>query len=128
MQLRGKAGWYCSISAEPADTRPVNEPIYAELTIDSTDCGITENGKTITKIKGFKNSNNLDFNEIKNLLTKNSQLKLNHVKWFRNVNKITMKESPYLLTNTENKRTTIYENNIAVNTKAFTLINNQKIE
>ena len=38
-----------------------------------------------------------------------------------------MKESPYLLSKTQNKRGIIYENNIAIDTKAFTLNNNYLI-
>ena len=32
-----------------------------------------------------------------------------------------MEESPYLLSNTQNKRGIIYKNNITIDTKAFTL-------
>ena len=73
--------------------------------------GITIENKTITKIKGFKIAKELNFEQIKSLLLENSNLNLNHVKWFRSIDKIEMKESPYLLSNTENKRTLIYKNN-----------------
>ena len=73
--------------------------------------GITTQNKTITKIKGFKNAKDLNFNDIKSLLIENSKLKLNHTKWFRNIDKIEMKEQPYLLSNTENKRKFIFNNN-----------------
>ena len=39
-----------------------------------------------------------------------------------------MEESPYLLSSTMNKRVFIYENGKAIDTKAFTLQNNKKID
>lgn len=90
--------------------------IYSGITDDCAKAS-----QTITKIKGFKNNKSVSFENIKSLLVKESNLKLNHMKWFRNVNSIEMKQSPYLLSNTENKRSIKYENNIAINTKAFKL-------
>ncbi len=58
------------------------------------------------------------------LLHKNSNLELNHVKWFRNIDQIEMKQSPYLLTITQNKREFIYKNNLAIDTKAFVVKDN----
>ena len=73
-----------------------------------------------------KNAKDLSFDQIKSLLYKDSNFELNHIKWFRNIDQIEMKESPYLLSNTENKRSIIWENNVAIDTKAFTLKNNFK--
>ena len=90
--------------------------------------GITHDGKLITKVKGFKNSRELSFDEIKGLLIKDSKLELDHIKWFRTLNKIEMKEHPYSLSMTMNKRIFIYENGKAINTKPFSLQNNKKID
>ena len=38
-----------------------------------------------------------------------------------------MKQSPYLLSITQNKREFIYQNGIAIDTKAFTVKNNFKV-
>ena len=89
--------------------------------------GITIDDKLITKIKGFKNAKNLSFDQIKKLLNKDSNLELNHVKWFRTTDTIEMKEQPYLLSGTVNKREFIYKEGIAIDTKAFTLKNNIKV-
>ena len=89
--------------------------------------GLTVDDKLITKIKGFKNAKELSFDEIKSLLNENSKLELKHVKWFRTTNRIEMKEQPYFLSSTDNKREFIYENNIAIDTKSFTLKNNFRI-
>ncbi len=89
--------------------------------------GITDDCKTITKIKGFKNSKELTFDEMKSLLNENSKLELKHVKWFRTTNRIEMKEQPYILSSTDNKRENICINGIVVDTKAFKLKNNFKI-
>ena len=90
--------------------------------------GITQDRKYITKIKGFKDSKDITFDQIKSLLIKDSKLELRHIKWFRTLDKIKMEESPYLLSSTMNKRVFIYENGKAIDTKAFTLQNNKKID
>ena len=41
--------------------------------------GVTNSGKLITKIKGFKESKALSFEEMKSLLYRNSNLELNHI-------------------------------------------------
>ncbi len=89
--------------------------------------GITVDGKTITKVKGFKDAKTLSFDQMKSLLIKESKLDLKHVKWFRSLDKIEMKSNPYSLSATMNKRVFLYENNIAIDTKAFKLKNNIKI-
>ena len=89
--------------------------------------GITDDGQTITKIKGFKNAKDLSFEEIKSLLVKDSKLELNHVKWFRTTDRIEMIEQPYILSGTDNKRENIFTNGIVVDTKAFTVKNNFRI-
>lgn len=75
------------------------------------------------KVKGLKDSKNIDFNSLQNLLIKNSELSISNEKWYRNFSEgnITIKEELYTLMVTENKRIPIYEKNIFVDTKAYTL-------
>jgi DNA polymerase type B, organellar and viral len=72
--------------------------------------GITEDGKYICKIKGFKNASNVPLDGLKKLLIKEGSLKLKHNKWFRNLSEgnILIKEQLYELSKTENKREFIY--------------------
>lgn len=84
--------------------------------------GITDTGIEIVKIKGYKNL--IEFKELKSLLNKsNTDLLLNHEKWYKNIehSNITIKEQIYTLTATENKRELIYNNNKLVATKPFIL-------
>ena len=89
--------------------------------------GITSDNKYICKIKGFKNPNLISFEDLKSLLIKDTRpLILNHEKWFRSLNNsnITIKEQIYSLIATENKRSIVYENNVAVNTQPFIVKDN----
>lgn len=85
--------------------------------------GILNNGKIITKVKGFKNS--ITFDNLKSLLEENKSLELNQTKWFRFIDKgsITIKSQIYTLVPTANKRNLIYKDNKLVSTKAFVLVN-----
>jgi hypothetical protein len=83
--------------------------------------------KSITKVKVFKNK--IDYLEINSLLNKDTNLKLDQTKWYKNISEsnITLKNKKYTLILTEIKRNLIYDNkNILVNTKAL-IINNNKI-
>lgn len=87
-------------------------------------CGLTDSGKYISKVKGYKNPQNISFEDFKFLLKKEAlPLELHHNKWFRSLIKseITIKDQVYNLMRTENKREFIYENDLAINTKAFTV-------
>ena len=87
-------------------------------------CGLTDSGKYISKVKGYKNPQNISFEDFKSLLKKDAlPLELHHDKWFRSLinGEITIKDQVYNLIKTENKREFIYENDLAINTKAFTL-------
>lgn len=77
------------------------------------------------KVKGLKDSKNIDINSLQNLLIKNSELSISNEKWYRNFaeGNITIKEELYTLMVTENKRIPIYENNTFVDTKPYTLRN-----
>jgi hypothetical protein len=88
--------------------------------------GITTDGKYICKIKEYKNALEIPFSTMKSLLNKDVSLKLEHVKWFRNISKgeILMIEQLYELLISNSKRNIIYQNGIAVNTEPFKLINN----
>ena len=73
---------------------------------------LQENGSTIIKIKGFKNSMDIDFKDFKSLLHRESSgLDLTHQKWFRSLNNesIYIKDQIYHLIATENKRKIIYD-------------------
>ena len=85
-------------------------------------CGITEDNKVITKIKGFKNSKNLNFSDFVYLLNKDASLQISHDKWYRSLSdsQILIKNQFYNLMKTENKRKILFdENNKAFNTEAF---------
>jgi hypothetical protein len=91
--------------------------------------GITTDGKYIAKIKGFKKPSSVPFDVMKSLLVKDSNVKLNHKKWFRNISEseILMKDQLYELSKTYSKRTFIYKDNIAIDTEALKLVNNFNI-
>nr|UEP17201.1 hypothetical protein [Russula sp.] len=48
-------------------------------------CLDTNDNKTIKKVKGLKDTNDLNFSDFENLLTKNFMLKKSHNKWIRNL-------------------------------------------
>lgn len=79
------------------------------------------NTKQIIKIKGYKDSNKLSLDQLKDLLIENNSLFLKHTKWFRllDLSQIKMTESPYQLTATQNKRKLIYIEGLAVDTVPF---------
>jgi len=70
--------------------------VYGGIYKDST--------SEITKVKGFKNK--IEFNQLKDLLFKNKELKLTQNKWFRNMLKSEIKimKTPYNLALNDNKR------------------------
>jgi hypothetical protein len=63
-----------------------------------------ESGEQFSKVKGFKD--NVEFNQLKELLTKNQNIKLTQNKWYRNMLKSEIKimKTPYNLALNENKR------------------------
>lgn len=83
--------------------------------------GILNNGKIITKVKGFKN--HIPFDDLKSLLNENKSLELQQTKWFRFIDKgfISIKSQVYTLIPTANKRKLAYKNNKLVGTEAFIL-------
>lgn len=92
---------------------------------------ITDKDEYICKIKGFKNPKSVPFEVMTSLLKKDESISLNHLKWFRNItdSSIIMKEQIYELMKTNNKREFIFnKEDIAINTKAFFINNNQKIQ
>jgi len=84
-----------------------------------------EDNTLIIKIKGFKSDslNKEDlFSYLKSLLNKDGSKKLYQAKWFKSLLKesITIKDSPYLLQKSENKRNFVYNSdNILVDTLPF---------
>jgi hypothetical protein len=67
---------------------------------------ITDSGKEVTKVKGFKDS--VSFEMLDSLLVRDSALSLSQDKWFRDmsVGQIAIKNQLYSLRATENKRLT----------------------
>jgi DNA polymerase type B, organellar and viral len=67
--------------------------------------GITEDGKYICKIKGYKDASSVPLDALKKLLIKEGSLKLKHNKWFRNLaeSNILIKEQLYELSKTEKR-------------------------
>jgi hypothetical protein len=88
---------------------------------------ITNEGKIVTKIKGFKESN-IGFDVFDTLLYKGNTASLKHEKSFKDFSKgeIEIKKQAYLLKSTDNKREFIYnDKNKAFDTKPF-VINNDR--
>ena len=75
---------------------------------------------TVVKVKGLKNTSSLTIQDFKDLLRKDFFLDKNHNKWFRSLKegKITIKEQLYKIKHTDNKRISIYTNNVLSGTKA----------
>lgn len=73
--------------------------------------GITENNKEYVKVKGLKNP--VSFEQLKTLLIKDATLTFHQEKWHKNISlsNITIKNAPYTLVPTDNKRKIIYNNN-----------------
>ena len=91
--------------------------------------GITSEGEEIVKVKGYKNI--ISFDQLKQLLKKDSSLELNQEKWYKNLEKgsIKIKQEIYTLAVTENKRKLIYDDNgILIDTMPFTLNDNMIVE
>jgi hypothetical protein len=89
---------------------------------------ISDLGKIVTKVKGFKD--NINFEMLESLLVKNSNLSLKQDKWFRDMTngKIDIKSQVYSLRATENKRQFVYDKRgIAVDTKPYIINENKKI-
>ena len=101
--------------------------------------GITSTGHEIIKVKGYKNSSKLfkdrlDFKTLESLLYLEhdnviKEIELTHDKWNRNfeLGLITIKEQLYTLRVTQNKREFVIENNKIVDTKPYTIKNNNII-
>ena len=86
--------------------------------------GLTSDNKKICKVKGYTNSSDLSLDDFNNLLQKDAILTLEHTKWFRDLvdSNILMKNTPYNLVQTDNKRELIYDSaGKAIDTKALKL-------
>jgi len=84
----------------------------------------------VAQVKGYKNAKSIPLEDMKSLLSKDNSLNLSHSKWFRNLaeGNILIKEQVYKLSRTENKREFIYENGVAVNTRAFNILYSKRIK
>ena len=79
--------------------------------------GVNHDNHTTCKIKGSKSKlTSLDFI---NLLSADNSININHVKWFRDFNSSTilMRDTPYVLKSTENKRINVICNGVLCGTK-----------
>jgi hypothetical protein len=89
---------------------------------------ITEN-EEVKKIKGLSNKalNQINFNDLLELLNKDSKFEANQEKWYKDISsgKISIKDQIYTLKVTGNKRQLIYTNHKLVNTRPI-LINKDK--
>jgi len=83
--------------------------------------GITNEGDYICKIKGYKDSKKVSFLAMKSLLNEGASLNLNHIKWFRSLGlaSIGLVNTKYKLTPTQNKRSLVFKNGIALDTNPF---------
>ena len=84
-------------------------------------CLETEDGKFIYKVKGLSHEVELKLQDFENLLTRNSILKKDQNKFFRELSKgyIETLDQVYTLQVTENKRELIFKNNKLIETKPF---------
>ena len=85
-------------------------------------CLVTEEGKTIYKVKGLKHEIELTFQDFDKLLFKDALIEKTQSKWFRKLSeaKINILEEIYTLKVNDNKRELIYNrNNKLIGTKAY---------
>ena len=104
MKLEAKYSFYCSIGPK-------------------TWIGVDSAGKVTCKVKGFKYS--LEYLQFLSLLRYENYLNLNQNKWHKDFEKsiVIMKDTPYILKSTDNKRENVFSNNMLVATRSFILIN-----
>jgi len=84
--------------------------------------GINTNGIEFTKVKGLKKK--ISFKQLEDLLKPFNKIQpFQQEKWYKSLIECTIeiKQIPYLLTPTDNKRHLIYKNNILIGTKAIQL-------
>lgn len=90
-----------------------------------------ENGTEIIKIKGLTANviSNLSFSDLEELLHKDSSREFSQAKWFRSITEgnISIKNQEYTLRVTNNKRELIYDNDLLVNTRPFTINDENQI-
>lgn len=92
-------------------------------------CLEKEDNKIISKVKGLKQTNDLTFNDFKNLLYKDVFIEKSQTKWMRKLSKghIELLDQLYTLKVTDNKRKLIFnKNGKFVSTKAYK-INKDKV-
>ena len=81
--------------------------------------GVTHSGQEIIKIKGLSHEVLPSFSELELLLSKGKYLEKEQTKVFKDIglSEITLKNLPYLLKPTENKRDFLYQNDKIIGTK-----------
>lgn len=94
--------------------------------------GLVTNNKLIKKIKGLNSEalNKISFDDLVDLLNKNSTLESMQNKWYKDISNgnITIKNQVYTLKVTGNKRDLIYENGSLINTKPLFINENKAIK
>lgn len=83
----------------------------------------SDRGVDVIKIKGSKSGHGLTFSDFIKLLVKNYSISIRQEKWNKNISLSTIfvKDSPYNLKITDNKRAIIWLNNKFANTKPYKL-------
>jgi len=92
-------------------------------------CLETINEETIYKVKGLKHEIELNMNDFRQLLNKDSFIEKDQIKWSRSFSKaqIELLNQVYTLKVTDNKRQLIYKNNKLIGTKAYKIDHNKDI-
>jgi len=94
-------------------------------------CLITESGQFIHKVKGLNQNIDINFNDFKKLLTKNSIIAKTQSKWFRNLNesKILILDQLYSIKTTNNKRILVHDKkNKLIGTRSYKIDNSKEIK
>lgn len=89
--------------------------------------GISTSGNITCKIKGYKTK--LSYLDFLYLLQENSELNLNHDKWFKlfESSSIIVKNTPYNLKVNNNKKDLVFNNGVLIGTRHILIINNQRV-
>jgi len=91
---------------------------------------LTESGQFIHKVKGLNQKIDINFDDFKKLLTKDTIIAKTQSKWFRNLSesKINILDQLYSIKTTSNKRLLVYDkNNKLIGTKSYKIDNSKEI-
>jgi DNA polymerase type B, organellar and viral len=91
---------------------------------------LTESGQFIHKVKGLNQKIDINFDDFKKLLTKDTIIAKTQSKWFRSLSesKINILDQLYSIKTTSNKRLLVYDkNNKLIGTKSYKIDNSKEI-